>query len=59
MKLISRFDAATRSTTELHALHTQAMQAFAMAARGSQIRSEALASLEAIEAELATRLPPL
>jgi len=55
MKLISRFEAATRSTTELHALHTQAMQAFATAARGSQTRRDALASLEAIEAELAAR----
>jgi hypothetical protein len=35
MKLISRFEAATRSTTELHWLHTQALYAFAKAARGS------------------------
>lgn len=55
MKLISRFEAATRSTTELHGLHTQALYAFTKAARGSQTRREALASLEAIEAELAAR----
>jgi|GEM_PF-1467500 len=55
MKLISRFEAAARNTHELHALHTQALQAFAMAVRGSQIRRDALASLEVIEAELAAR----
>lgn len=55
MKLISRFEAASYSTTELHALHTQALRAFATAARGSENRRNALASLEAIEAELAAR----
>ena len=55
MKLITRFEAASRSTTELHALRTQAMRAFASAARGSENRRKALASLEAIEAELVVR----
>ena len=55
MKLISRFEASSRSTTELHALHTQTLQAFSAAARGSETRRNALASLEAIEAELAAR----
>lgn len=55
MKLTTRFEAATRSTTELHALHTQALQAFVSAARGSKDRRNALASLDAIEVELAAR----
>lgn len=55
MRLITRFDAASRSTPELHALHTQALKAFASAARGSQERSNALASLHNIEDELAAR----
>ena len=55
MKLVTRFEAATKTTTELHALHTQALQAFTHAARGSDIRRDALASLETIEAELAAR----
>lgn len=55
MRLITRFDAASRSTPELLALHTEALRAFASAARGSQERSNALASLHNIEAELAVR----
>jgi hypothetical protein len=57
MRLITRFDAASRSTPELLALHTEALRAFATAARGSQERSNALASLHNIECELATRPP--
>ncbi|WP_282091444.1 hypothetical protein [Epibacterium ulvae] len=55
MKLVTRFEAAAKSTAELHALHTQALQAFTRAARGSDIRRDALTSLETIEAELAAR----
>lgn len=55
MKLITRFEAATRSTTELHALHTEALRAFATAARGSDTRRNALAMLDVIETELAAR----
>lgn len=55
MNPITRFEAASRSTTELYVLHTQAMLAFASAARGSETRRNALAALEAIEAELAAR----
>ena len=55
MTLISRFDAAARSTTELHALHTKALRDFAAAARGSKARRDALATLEVIETELASR----
>lgn len=57
MRLITRFDAASRSTPELHALYTEALRAFTTAARGSQVRSNALASLHNIENELATRSP--
>ncbi|RMA40887.1 hypothetical protein [Rhodophyticola porphyridii] len=55
MRLITRFDAASRSTPELLTLHTEALRAFASAARGSIERSNALASLHNIEAELAVR----
>lgn len=57
MKLISRFEAASRSTCELHALHSEAFNAFANAPRGSEDRRNALGSLECIEAELAIRTP--
>ncbi|WP_420412392.1 hypothetical protein [Roseibium sp.] len=55
MKLITRFEAASRSTRELHALHSEAVVAFAHAARGSEARRNALSSLHNIEAELAMR----
>ena len=59
MKLFTKFDAASRSKTELHALKHKTLLAFASAARGSEDRRNALASLEAIEAELAVRPPGL
>jgi hypothetical protein len=59
MKLISRFEAASRSTSELYALHEKAYVAFANAARGSIERRDALTSLQNIEAELAMRPPSL
>jgi hypothetical protein len=59
MRLITRFDAASRSTAELHALLREAFNAFASAPRGSIERSNALASLHNIEAELAVRPPGL
>ncbi|WP_081534486.1 hypothetical protein [Rhodovulum sp. P5] len=55
MKLISHFDAAALGTAELHALRRDAFEAFMSAARGSQERLDAFASLEAIEVELASR----
>lgn len=55
MKLITQFDAASRSTSELLALHAKAMLAFKSAARGSRVRRNALASLHNIEVELALR----
>ena len=59
MRLITRFDAASRSTAELHARLREAFNAFASAPRGSIERSNALASLHNIEAELAVRPPGL
>ena len=57
MKLVTRFEAASRSTSELHGLLRQAFNAFAAAPRGSQERSNALQSMHNIEAELASRAP--
>ena len=55
MRLITRFEAAKRSTDELHGLYREAFNALAQAPRGSEERRIALASLESIEAELACR----
>jgi len=59
MKLVTRFEAASRSTADLHGLLREAFNAFAAAPRGSEERRIALASMEAIEAELASRQPGL
>lgn len=55
MKLISRFEAASRSTAELHGLLGEAFRAVAAAPCGAQARNVALASVRNIQAELATR----
>ena len=57
MKLVSRFEAATRSTAELFSLRKEAFIAFSAAARGSQEQRDALASMKSIERELAKRSP--
>jgi len=57
MKLVSRFEAASRSTTELHGLLQKAFAAFAAAPRGSKERRDAIQSMRNIEHELATRVP--
>lgn len=57
MKLVSRFEAASRSTSELHGLLTKAFNAFAAAPRGSQARRNALQSMCNIEDELGARGP--
>lgn len=57
MKLVSRFEAASRSTAELHGLLRQAFNTFAAAPRGSEQRRNALQSMRNIEDELATRGP--
>ena len=57
MTLLTRFEAATRSTTELYGLRREAFIAFAAAPRGSQAQRDALTSMRSIEAELASRVP--
>ncbi len=57
MKLVTRFEAASRSTAELHGLYREAFNAFAGAPRGSQEYRDALTSLRNIEDELASRAP--
>ena len=57
MKLVTRFEAASRNTEQLHGLFREAFNAFSVAPRGSQERQNAMASLENIEAELASRMP--
>ncbi len=59
MKLVTRFEAASRSTAELHGLLTEAFNAFAAAPRGSQQRRDALQSMRNIEDELGARTPKL
>lgn len=59
MELVSRFEAASRSTAELHGLLTKAFNAFAAAPRGSNQRRDALASMRNIEDELAARAPSI
>lgn len=58
MKLITRFELASKPISELHALHQQALKAFAVAARGTQERRNILASLTNLEAEIRARPEP-
>lgn len=55
MKLITRFELATRSKSELHALYREVFGALARSAPGSAERRNALASLENIKAEIRAR----
>lgn len=55
MKLISRFEAATLGTLQLYGLRREAFIAFSAAPRGSQAQRNALATMRAIEYELAKR----
>ena len=59
MKLVSQFEAATLGTAELLGLRKEAFIAFAYAPRGSQEHRNALASMQAVENELAKRKPSL
>lgn len=59
MKLVSRFEAASLSTAELHGLLAEAFNAFASAPRSSRGRRDALATMRNIEDELAARGPGL
>lgn len=57
MKLLSRFELASKPISELHALHREALKAFARAARGTQERRDALATIANIEGAIAARSP--
>jgi hypothetical protein len=59
MKLVTRFEAASRSTLELHGLLREALNALAAAPRGSVERQCALETMHNIETELASRAPGL
>lgn len=59
MKLVTRFEAAALSTAELYGLRKEAFIAFADAVRGSQEQRKALATMRAVEVELASRAPRL
>ena len=58
MELLTRFQLATRSTTELHALYREIFNALVTSAPGTAERRIALASLENISAELRSRTAP-
>jgi hypothetical protein len=55
MKLITRFELATRATPELHALIRDLFNQLARSAPESAERRNGLASLENVQAELAHR----
>jgi hypothetical protein len=55
MKLISRFELASRGTSELHALRRAVFNALARSAPGSAERRAALASLDNLDAEIKER----
>ena len=57
MKLITRFEAAALSTSDLRALYRAVFNALARSNPGSAKRRNCLASLETIAAELALRDP--
>ncbi|MEM7547713.1 MAG: hypothetical protein AAF367_19475 [Pseudomonadota bacterium] len=57
MKLITRNEAAKLSLEELKGLFREAFNAVASTPRGSQERRNALSSLDAVEREIASRLP--
>ena len=56
MKLITRFELASKSTSELHALYRETFNALVRSGPGTAERRNALASLENIEAEIACRM---
>jgi|GEM_PF-2525482 len=59
MKLVTQFEAAKLSTVQLYGLRKEAFLAFTAAPRDSQDQRNALASMRAIENELACRWPAL
>ncbi|GHH05383.1 hypothetical protein [Pseudodonghicola xiamenensis] len=59
MKLVTHFEAAFRTTDELHVLLREALNAFAAAPRGSTERQNALHTMQNIAPELAARASSL
>lgn len=57
MKLITRFELASRPKSELYALRREVFNILARSARGSTERRAALASLENLDAEIRARTP--
>lgn len=57
MRLITRFELAAKSTTELRSLHKEVFNAMVRSEPRTLERVNALASLENIEIELASRAP--
>ena len=57
MKLITRFELASRRTSELYALRRAVFNDLARSNPGTPDRSIALASIENIDAEIAARPP--
>lgn len=55
MKLITRFELATRSKGELHALYRETFNALVQSALGTAQRRNCLGSLENIAAEITSR----
>ena len=58
MKLVTRFELASRNMSELCALRRETFNALARTARGTAERRTGLATLENIEREIAERLSP-
>lgn len=57
MKLITRFELASKSTRELHGLLKMAFNELARSERETAERRNCLASLENIQNEMASRAP--
>jgi hypothetical protein len=55
MKLITRFELASRSTSELYALHRETLTAFCRCSPHSAEQRTCLASLGNLEAEINSR----
>lgn len=59
MKLITRFELASKSTSELHALYREIFNALVHSERETAERRSCLASLENIQNEINERASPL
>ena len=56
MNLITRFELASCSKAELHILHRKVMDALVRSGPGTATRRNAIASLENIDLEIASRM---